>query len=1705
MASLLSVFFSEQEKKQGPLQEHPPFFRFTPTTKAKKPLLSNQRFFPVENAARRKPFAKEPLFTAFADLNNRYIAEAKPALSLSIASLLSSSSFIWDRQIFGIQPLQLEAMSEEQRLTFLMQNKNGIIERCFLHLERGLYANANIFQRTARNLSDFESLKESYSLPHELKRAKGAALKMGKRIEGVLKEIESFSKSLKRAVQAKKEAKNSIREISKNFADQNDAQFEGELLSLLERAGAQKGDSLEGLERIVYKLAKKYRRQTLLEASYKEKIEEASDTLDRLKKDFSEGYTQLADSYLSKALKNQKDLHRFLEVHTVFTYFIFNRDIFPQISFEKFSKKSAAKKIFRFLQRKKQALTPSSAFQRMQDTGISGTIQAFLNGKSEQLFSKFKDYRERGVRALTEEEIRRIASVSKSLESRPEERQKFERLEKILEKILLEDQAFKRNCAKLRGELSYGEVIQLQTHMNACLLFTEGYGASDATGLRRSVGFKKLFEAIMASLEGESIELSALKSSEKILDQLEAFHYPPSVLRSFGENVQAAYRSLSLEQLRDIELRIAPLDVEQFAHVKQKKMLLEEIKEKILSLAPFGETPVLSKKVSAPIEKWKRHQRVLAKPAIQKLFPNQATYIRKYLDQNFRNERFSYPELFEALKTFASREQWNLNIFAPSFMQNVMGIFYPGELDLAILVTLHEELREEYHSQLESLERLHISEIVAKKEGSDQKARASVFDNTTLFRYYKKQGDTFSKNYQEADQLYQQFLPLFLTSYLADAGNLNYGKDFFVEKKMEALKKLLPGVERVFGEIEAYFLSKGQQLAKLKDFFKQQELQKDFLEEDFLVRLKNFIKETLISPIEALEEAALMAAVVGMGLLMYTGSPFVAVLGGMAISYFWMTGIKPFVKDIFNLAKESVNYVLGKGYTPSSINAYILDLFKVALQTEIKLSQMQSKNGIPLEMQHLFSNALFLQEELSILRNSRYSLMEFRSRIHMLLPNALKNVNFSTMILNLFFKLNEPLFLAAPSELLKNTDHPLFYQALKNYLSHYKQTLSLEKQAFLDAGHHEEECGLKLGEPSPFKDALLRKAKSGELSLEFSLNSPLHQFLRAQTLNLENTLHIPLEETQIVPPFLTTYAPTHIEAFLETVEDVLSLEERFLGTIRPVILRARRLMTPHRSHLKIFEKGIKTSYFLLRYALDTARRLDRFARSGLLSSEADVFLSSTNETGQSIFLSPLFREVFSLLTRTLELASSSGMPSSDRGLKSLRYIQKAVNRYLKRGVFTLIPLERFAELESAIKEMLSLATEEPQIIFPVLIENERNQGIQLPFAVWELGQEALSNEMGRSNANGALRLANDSKVTYLTNQAIELFFTSQEGRGFALSPMVMNILENALKQNNDRVALKFLSILNARDQERMRALLTPQRYLPDIEGLRQNMERNMARRQGQPLALMPPQQEQRGVGQNALAQPNVAPQPMQQQQGVNGNAPPAPLNGQPEQQQDLQNPQGVRGAPGIQAQNQQDLQQQGIPPQGQQGGPVGVQDQALRPDEQPEQNQNPLMPLMMPGMQNSSNMQQPPLQQGPQEGPAQQVMEEPQQERGAESQGQNYVMVGADGSSGSFSRGGNGANLPQNAPEDPVEDAYSRLAERNDRYAQMPDRPLPPIGAPPNRPYRGPMNMDDFAQYQEDLNAPGFPYGKAAAIGGGLMLGAALLSQLLKKEDKKKK
>jgi hypothetical protein len=1183
-------------------------------------------------------------------------------------------------------------------------------------------------------------------------------------------------------------------------------------------------------------------------------------------------------------------------------------------------------------------------------------------------------------------------------------------------------------------------------------------------------------------MEGESIELRALRSGEQILDQLESFGYPPEVLSSFDENISRVYRSVPLDMIRDFELNIEPLNIDNFPQVKQKRLLLEEIKKKIFEKAPTGESTFLSQKHRPP-RNWNDNTIVPAADAIRNLFQEDwGTYTRKHLQDKFKYSSFRYGTLIKSLQDFASRERINISILNPGVLRQNIGYLFQNEIDLAILIGIHEEIRKDYMAQIENLERLHITQLVRTQSPGSSSTRASVFDNTTLFRYYKEQSEKFSQNQETSKQLYDQFLPLFLTSYLADAANLNYGSSFFVQAKLEAIKKVLPGVDRVYGELDAFFISKGRQLARLQDFFREQQNQPSFLDPSFLDNLKSMINDIVTGPLVMIGESALVSAVVGIGILSYTGSPYLAAIGGMAISAFWMTQGKVFVKDIFFLAKETIQYLFGSGYRASSINDYILDLFKVAFKTEVKLSQSDRQGE--LELQHLFSNAIFLQEEFSILRNSRYSLLEFKNRLHMLLPNALENANFSTMLLNLFFKFNEPLFLSAPPKLLKNAQNPLFHQSIKEYFLTYDQMINEEKQKFLQAGHHEEECDLTIGAHSPFKDYLLDKIRSGNLSLSFPRNSSVHQFLNAQYTNLENVVYMPLEEGQIIP---LGNMPNNLKAFIRSLNEGLSISDQFLGAISPVLLRSQRIMTPSAAHLDAFDQGLKTSYFLVRYAFDTARRLQNFSSSGILSSPADSWLSCTNETGPSIFLSPLFRESFSLLMRTAELAASTGIPEGQQALRIMTYIQNVVDAYLKRGTINIIPLERFQELENAIVGLLEKGRENPQIIFPIIIERERNQNIELPFTVWSFGQQALAEEMGRNDSAVALRNANSSNITYLSNQSLELFFTSATSRGFALSPMVMNILEEALHHQNSQGILQFLGIMNERDQARLSSMQQPERFLPNLEEMRQAISMNMARRQGQPLALMPPQsqgaQEEFGSPQQATGTEQL------------GNPPEQMMQGYPEQS--VQSPAQMQPMGGSALPLGQEVAQpssQAVNPQAQnmQGTPSTQTPVPQRQAQEPSQGMT-YMPMMMPGMQGQTGV--------PQQVPAEEAIEQPVQEQAnAEAENRNMVMVGSDGRSGTYSAGASGG------PPNEVEGAYQRLADRGERYAQMPSREVPPIGPAPNRPYRGPMNMGDFANYQEGINQPqGFPYGKAAAIGGGLMIGAALLSQMMKKDEKKRK
>lgn len=1703
ICSLLNVFLTEQEKRIGRANYHPSFFKIDPCTSTQASWFFSQRFFPLEEAAKNRKFQNDALFSYFYDFNDRYIGEKKSDLSLSLSNLLSSSSFLWDQEIFGIDPLQVESMSKEERVRFLLSKKNALIEKCFSYLAKASLRSKELgpdFMLGGLEENPYIELQDS---ENKLRTKKLRALSIGRGIEEILKEIEQLEKLLSHAIISKQNAKNHLIELIRGISGEfNATQMEADLLKLLE--GQELPSELLSTRtgKVLSDLSNNYRKQTLLYAKYKEQLKEKGNALNPLKQQLEEVYTSLTNDYLKTHAKDQSMIHRLLEVHTVFSYFIFNQELFPDVSFSDLRKKDltekvAARKILSFFKKTKQ--------QHSETQEIEGTIEEFLNNTSKKIFERFRDYQQGKTRALTPAESKQILAVSREISESPQSLEKFQKFEQVLKTILIEDQSFAQNCSHLETSLPLEKIIQLQTYMNASLLFAEGQMTTTATGLKRSIGFRQLIDAIQNAQNTNAIDTRAFES-ETILKQLKNFDYPPEVTKSFTKNVQTAYNRVHPDILDQINLEANPIDINQFPQLQQKKGILEEIRAKILEIAPKGEGDYFSEKEKqvkpyfSPLktQEIKEGGTVRASEAINRIFPSES-YLKKYLQDHYKGMLFSYDQLIEALRAFASREQENIGIFSSSEWDNLKRRFSgssnlfrnlnnPQEIHLAVIIALYEQLRQEYHTQMRNLEKLTVTNF--SKSTIPEEERMNVFEGVGFFRHYKKKSDSFSMNYEKAENLYQQFLPLFLTSYLADTNNLNEGRVYLSQRKLEGLKELFPGVERVYGEMSAFLTSQSRQFIELKEFFKGQESQAGFLEEGFLNSLKDFIRQNF-NPFPGIEEFTFTSTIASLGLLLYTRSPIFSTLGGLAIGYFWKTKTKPFLRNMYNLLVEGVKNLLGYN-SAAGINDYILNLFQVAFQTEINLAQTQNLPGRTLEINSLFLNGLFLQEEFSILKNSRISLLEFRNRLESLVPYAAENTNFSVMILNLFFKMNEPGFLAAPNDLLRNAGHPLFIPALKEYFTAYQNLLSLEKAKFIADGHTQEECVLTLGIESPFKSYLTEQAKKGELMLNFSMNSSIYQFMGTQYFYLENPFRSQIEPTQINQG-LTSFA-RNLEAFMQTAQKSLALEEQFLGAIRPVLLRTQKLLELKPSHVRNAQETLRSNYHMLRFVMSAARELDQMYFT-TPTNAVDYWMSSTNERGQSLFLSPLYRDISSNLMKTAQFMAISGMDGGENFLNAMRELESRVTNYLKGGEFLAPNFESIQQIEAAVGSLLSDLEKTPQVVFPILYEKAKNPESELPVFAWRWGMESLNQEMQATENAITLRDANKSNLIYLTNGGLELFFTTPSTRGFSLSPMTLNALENAFKQNTDQSVLLFLGVMAQRDQARLRSLQQTPRSI-DVQALQQESYRSLARQRGQPLMLMPPGQQD----QQAPASGTTASQQLLQQQTVSNQQLPQTSGPNPYIQSVPQAPSSSsvsspEGSPMIQG--QQNIQQ----PSGTQNqsiggaeGPIGAIQGSPQRGNQVEQSGSNFMPIFMPYGQSSSPQVSPEDSTAMPKQQEQAVTPQVQEETASQPVERNYVTVTSDGSTAGT------VSATEDTSRGPWSWADEEIA-RSDRLISERAKNPPQIefpGTPPSSPYRGPMNMQDYWKAQQAQ----FPYGKAAAVGGSLMLGAALLAQMMKKDKK---
>ncbi len=179
-------------------------------------------------------------FDTFVQMNNTYkIPDARPALNLSLSNLLASSSFIWDEEIFGVSPREVEAMTNDERILMLAQNQSSVIESCFSYLKGAVQGDLDRYAKN-KPTSELgkmagESLnKKAENLKNSIKKLTPEFIRLKLQIEQVLKEKDKTQKDYEKFEQNKLQAKTSLEEIGSRMG-QDSMQVLAEMFRYVEK------------------------------------------------------------------------------------------------------------------------------------------------------------------------------------------------------------------------------------------------------------------------------------------------------------------------------------------------------------------------------------------------------------------------------------------------------------------------------------------------------------------------------------------------------------------------------------------------------------------------------------------------------------------------------------------------------------------------------------------------------------------------------------------------------------------------------------------------------------------------------------------------------------------------------------------------------------------------------------------------------------------------------------------------------------------------------------------------------------------------------------------------------------------------------------------------------------------------------------------------------------------------------------------------------------------------------------------------------------------------------------------------------------------------------------------------------------------------------------------------------------------------------
>lgn len=1636
--------------------------------------------FQIEKDQGQGPIISYPeMFDQFLRINQNYeLQTTKKDLNISISNILSSGSFIWDSQVFGLSTEEIEAMNSSQRLLFLIQNKSKTVDRCLEHLlDRG--------PRYTSELKDGDIVLE-YNPPSPLEKNiqanKSKMIGLSKQIEQTLNDINLLESKYRQFELSKKKSKDALYQLAANMG-QNQTKTLLELLDYIEKGTAIESSlPRHGLDQLIHKLLEEYKHSFFQAASYKERAKESQEQLKFYRNKLANAFSSIMNSASERSLENLFDSQRFLEVYAVFSFIVFNEDIFPDISFREYSKEQGLKKLAKiFNKRSNEKRLAVQAFDRIAQKTPSD-IEELLNRQAKKIFKAFSPTKESyKIKTLSPSDMNAIRDVTQKIISLAENGNKqafenFDRLKEIIKDLLLRDEVFLGSIDQLESRYSLNKLASLQAHIEACLLFVEGDESTISTGLPQAVGFKKLLQDILYSLGDESIKLSKLKESDHVVQAIKHFSLPIPAKETFRQAIQKEIISTTTTDLSSRAIEIQQLPVEELApELRQMRSLLELFKEGIVQrLKKFeGANEFLSQKapkkqLDIPFSEMMR----LEFDAYEDSKIHLSESDREFLKHRFQGKVFNANEVQQAVTQFILDNDIQTSILNPdSLIHKLMNTRRSGFYLLG-RIAVYQNLLNEYQRIIEKLRMQKSYKIVPVNQGNEQ-SQANVFSNQTLFRFYEQIKNTSNENRALTFGVYKQFLPIFIASFFDDIQGLRIGQDFFMDKKFDLIRHL-PDAEKTYAEIRALLQGKYAQLQNLSTYLEKSLQEGSAFEEGWLEKTKKYIQTEfgeLSSNLTSFTVNSVIFTVAAA--IAFKGKPTLSAICGVISAFAWQMGFKPVLNQMYQFAKESYKYYLTDKYTDKGINQLILDLINVSFRTEIQ--------SIPKfeTLEQRLSFISFLQEEFSIMRNLKNDLNEFSSRLNYLVPNTLANMNFSAMAMNFFYTFNKELFLVSPPELLKNAQSPLFFEALQEYLQAYQDLI---KQRQRDYEGSTEDAKISYGKETPFSRILKQEAAQQKLFLEFSRDSNVHKFLQSLRSDLGSTYRVNISPGQIVP--MENFDPLsliqNLQNFLKLSEELLKQEQQFYGYMSFTLKEAKAASLPiNAENENKALQGLISSYYIMRHCLSTAKRV--YDTQDLPDiAEQDVFLQSVGETAENLLTSSLFRETLSVMRKTLEFAVESELYGSREGLRFMIEIEDSINRFMQTGVLILPPWESIDAFIHSLSTIARQVNDNPQVLIPMLMEYERNKNLFLPHIIWQQAIEFLDESVKKVPV--VIKGNYTSKTLYLTNSDADIFFSSRQGRGFALSPFVVEALQATVQKSDNLDLLKYLGLMSSQVDLMRESQGAIPRFLDKIRSFLPGSKK-------QPLALENgnPQMQNESNSQANLA-PGMSYVPENQRKPFEN----APTNqqpiGNPSIAFDNKMPMGQQN-PQMPMQNQDpnlNLQpgQNAIQPA------QGVPNQVVsnQPTSQSMNSGILPIPMMMNDLGGEMNQGQKlsPMEEG------QPQMEMIPEQKEAENQ--NMVMVNADGGSGSHSVGGFGGDYNPN----PLQEAENNFNQNLDDAFNRPNiGPNMPIGGP----YNNPLNQN----YEPAQPNQGFPYGKAAMIGGGMVLGAALLSQMLKKDEKTKR